>query len=50
VSFHREMTNVEKIKQKGLCVFLKVRRRLKNDDKEHPNFALWVQTYDGEYR
>jgi MULE transposase domain len=31
--------------------FLKnIKRRLKNDDKEFPNFASWAQTYNGRHR
>jgi hypothetical protein len=31
-------------------ILKKIGRRLENDDKEHPNFSSWAQTYDGGHR
>jgi hypothetical protein len=41
---------LRKSNKKAYDFFKKVGRRLENDDKEHSNFASWVQTYDGGHR
>jgi hypothetical protein len=41
---------LRKSNKKTYDFFKKIGRRLKNDDKEPPNFASWAQTYDGGHR